>query len=210
MCKSKKLYVITDESLIDKKNYFNIIDSVLSNKPEFIQLRMKNLPSKNVLNKAKKIREISSKYNVKFIVNDFVDVALECNADGVHIGNEDESFEEVRSKIGHDKILGVSCYGDVNRCVKYAQLGADYIAIGTPFYTKTKPEREPTSIATMLKITSLIKNTDIYAIGGINASNIDQVISTNINGVAVINAVFSSINPGLSTREILNSLKDRV
>ena len=210
MCKSKKLYVITDESLIDKKNYFNIIDSVLSNKPEFIQLRMKNLPSKNVLNKAKKIREISSKYNVKFIVNDFVDVALECNADGVHIGNEDESFEEVRSKIGNDKILGVSCYGDVNRCVKYAQLGADYIAIGAPFYTKTKPEREPTSIATMLKITSLIKNTDIYAIGGINTSNIDQVISTNINGVAVINAVFSSINPGLSTREILNSLKDRV
>ena len=62
----------------------------------------------------------------------------------------------------------------------------------------------------MLKITSLIKNTDIYAIGGINISNIDQVISTNINGVAVINAVFSSINPGLSTREILNSLKDRV
>ena len=60
---------------------------------------MKNLPSKNVLDKAKKIREISSNYNVKFIVNDFADVALECNADGVHIGNEDESFNACQADL---------------------------------------------------------------------------------------------------------------
>ena len=150
------LYVITDENLINQENYFDIINSVLIHKPTFIQLRVKELSKEEVLYKAKRIRELSLKYDVKFIINDNVEVAIESGADGVHIGKFDEDFNKVRKKIGDDKIIGVSCYGDIDRCIKFSDLGADYIAIGTPYFTKTKPDRERTDLDQMSKIVTTI------------------------------------------------------
>ena len=146
------LYLITDESLINQNRYFEIIESVLSLKPNIFQLRIKNRPFNEILYKSKRIKMLTDKYKTMFILNDYVDIALECDADGVHIGDDDINFEEARSKIGSKKIIGVSCYGNLERCRKFLRLGADYIAIGTPYYTKTKPNREPTSFDTMIDI----------------------------------------------------------
>ena len=189
------LYVITDENLINQENYFDIINSVLIHKPTFIQLRVKELSKEEVLYKAKRIRELSLKYDVKFIINDNVEVAIESGADGVH---------KVRKKIGDDKIIGVSCYGDIDRCIKFSDLGADYIAIGTPYFTKTKPDRERTDLDQMSKIVTTIESTPIFAIGGIDKSNIDEIKGTGVDGVAVINAIFNQDNPSSETLKLIS------
>jgi|TARA_B110000263_G_scaffold141780_1_gene123101 thiamine-phosphate pyrophosphorylase len=210
MKKFNGIYLITDETLISQEDYSGIIESVLKHKPEFIQLRVKNLDKIDILSKAKKIREISLMYGVKFIVNDFIDVALDCGADGVHIGEFDDSLRDVRAKIGNNKIIGVSCYGDLDRCIKFSELGADYIAIGTPYFTKTKPNRERTSLEEILSIVDRIRSTSIFAIGGIDASNAANILSLGVDGIAVINSVFGSENPSESVRELTSLFKRRI
>jgi len=210
MKKFNGIYLITDETLISQEDYSGIIESVLKHKPEFIQLRVKNLDKIDILSKAKKIREISLMYGVKFIVNDFIDVALDCGADGVHIGEFDDSLRDVRAKIGNNKIIGVSCYGDLERCIKFSELGADYIAIGTPYFTKTKPNRERTSLEEILSIVDRIRSTSIFAIGGINPSNAANILSLGVDGIAVINSVFGSENPSESVRELTSLFKRRI
>ena len=185
MKKLNGLYFITDESLIPENNYFNVIDSVLRHKPQFIQLRAKNVEKKDLLNKAKKIREISARYGVKFIVNDYPDVAIDSGADGVHIGHLDDAYLKIRDMIGHNKIIGVSCYGDIERCIKFSELGADYIAIGTPYFTKTKPERIKTELSQMVEIVNKVTKTPIFAIGGIGNSNINEILNVGVDGIAV-------------------------
>jgi len=210
MKKFNGIYLITDETLISQEDYSGIIESVLKHKPEFIQLRVKNLDKIDILSKAKKIREISLMYGVKFIVNDFIDVALDCGADGVHIGEFDDSLRDVRAKIGNNKIIGVSCYGDLDRCIKFSELGADYIAIGTPYFTKTKPNRERTSLEEILSIVDRIRFTSIFAIGGIDPSNAANILSLGVDGIAVINSVFGSENPSESVRELTSLFKRRI
>jgi len=204
------LYLITDESLINKEDYFNIIHSVLIHRPKFIQLRAKDIDKREILFKAKKIREIANKYNVKFIVNDYLDVAMDSQADGIHIGQLDEDYLDIKKEIGKDKIIGVSCYGDIERCIKFSELGADYIAIGTPYFTKTKPNRVETSFSKMKEIVNKVRNTSIFAIGGIDSSNVDSIMDVGVDGVAVINSVFGSSTPSKSTLELINILNKRI
>ena len=210
MKKLNGLYFITDESLIPENNYFNVIDSVLRHKPQFIQLRAKNVEKKDLLNKAKKIREISARYGVKFIVNDYPDVAIDSGADGVHIGHLDDAYLKIRDMIGHNKIIGVSCYGDIDRCIKFSELGADYIAIGTPYFTKTKPERIKTELSQMVEIVNKVTKTPIFAIGGIDNSNINEILNVGVDGIAVINSVFGADDPSKSALELVNIFDKRI
>ena len=210
MKKLNGLYFITDESLISENNYFNVIDSVLRHKPQFIQLRAKNVEKKDLLNKAKKIREISARYGVKFIVNDYPDVAIDSGADGVHIGHLDDAYLRIRDMIGHNKIIGVSCYGDIDRCIKFSELGADYIAIGTPYFTKTKPERIKTELSQMVEIVNKVTKTPIFAIGGIDNSNISEILNVGVDGIAVINSVFGVDDPSKSALELVNIFDKRI
>jgi len=210
MKKLNGLYFITDESLISENNYFNVIDSVLRHKPQFIQLRAKNVDKKDLLNKAKKIREISARYGVKFIVNDYPDVAIDSGADGVHIGHLDDAYLRIRDMIGHNKIIGVSCYGDIDRCIKFSELGADYIAIGTPYFTKTKPERIKTELSQMVEIVNKVTKTPIFAIGGIDNSNISEILNVGVDGIAVINSVFGVDDPSKSALELVNIFDKRI
>ena len=109
MKKIEGLYVITDESLINQEEYFDIIESVLATRPNLLQLRIKNSSFDVILDKAKKIKSLTKKYNTLFIVNDYIDIALESDADGVQIGGDDLNYLDVRKKIGDNKIVGVSC-----------------------------------------------------------------------------------------------------
>ena len=210
MKKLNGLYFITDESLIPENTYFNVIDSVLRHKPQFIQLRAKNVEKKDLLNKAKKIREISAKYGVKFIVNDYPDVAIDSGADGVHIGHLDDAYLKIRDMIGHNKIIGVSCYGDIDRCIKFSELGADYTGIGTPYFTKTKPERIKTELSQMVEIVNKVTKTPIFAIGGIDNSNINEILNVGVDGIAVINSVFGADDPSKSALELVNIFDKRI
>tara|TARA_B100000686_G_C16797130_1_gene983236 strand:- start:2676 stop:3308 length:633 start_codon:yes stop_codon:yes gene_type:complete len=210
MKKLDGLYLITDESLINQEQYFETIESVLRVGPALLQLRIKDASYDDLLYKAKKVRAIANKFDTLFIVNDYIDIALESDADGIHIGGEDLDYLEARKRIGEKKIIGVSCYGDVKRSIDFSKLGADYIAIGTPYFTKTKPNRTPTSLNVMRDITSKVRTTPIFAIGGINYENISEVMNTGVNGIAVINSVFGTPDPSVAALNLKKQLEQIV
>ena len=187
----KGLYLITDESLIDQSSYFSLIETFLANHVDILQLRIKDASEDEVLYKAKELRKITSKYKTLFIINDNLNIALESEADGLHIGKNDQSFNDCRRALGKEKVIGVSCYGDLNRVKKFKDLGADYVAIGTPYFTKTKPDREPTSFSLMNSIVNQNPDYPIFAIGGIEVSNTREVLKTGVTGIAVINGILS-------------------
>lgn len=187
----KGLYLITDESLIDQSNYFSLIEDLLSNHIDILQLRIKDASEDEVLYKAKELRKITSKYKTLFIINDNLNIALESEADGLHIGKTDQSFNDCRRALGKEKVIGVSCYGDSDRVKKFRDLGADYVAIGTPYFTKTKPDREPTPFSLMKSIINQNPDYPIFAIGGIEVANAREVLATGVTGIAVINGILS-------------------
>jgi len=189
----KGLYLITDESLIDQSNYFSLIEDLLSNHIDILQLRIKDASEDEVLYKAKELRKITSKYKTLFIINDNLNVAC-ITGRWFAYGKNDQSFNECRKALGEEKVIGVSCYGDSSRVKKFKNLGADYVAIGTPYFTKTKPDREPTPFSLMQSIINEHPGYPIFAIGGIEISNAREVLSTGVTGIAVINGILSYQN----------------
>lgn len=150
---------------------------------------------------AKKVQNICKKHGVPFIVNDDVGLAIELDADGVHIGQEDESAEIVRQKIGN-KILGVSAH-NLEEVQAAIQAGADYVGIGPIFPTETKKDAKEVQGTALLRLLRE-KRIDIPAvgIGGINAKNAAQVVAAGADGVSVISAISMAASPLESTKQI--------
>ena len=190
----KGLYLITDEKLINQDKYFDIVDLACSLQPSILQFRIKDCDYSEILDKAKELRKITRKHNTIFVINDYPQLVEDVDADGLHIGITDMSFYECRSLLGNNKIIGVSCYGDIDRAKEFIEKKANYIAIGTPYKTKTKPKRKFTNLETMKEIVNLDPNFPIFAIGGIETSNVEEIMNTGVKGVAVINGVFGSDN----------------
>ncbi|MDA8226833.1 MAG: thiamine phosphate synthase [Desulfitobacterium hafniense] len=137
---------------------------------------------------AKEIQEMCEQASIPFIVNDDIELAVSLNADGVHIGQEDEAVEIVRKKIG-DKILGVSVYS-LEEAVKAIEEGADYLGLGPVFYTSTKKDAKEVQGTSLIK--SLRENgiqIPIVGIGGITSENAGSVIKAGVDGVSVITAI---------------------
>ena len=113
-----------------------------------LQLREKELPDDEFLNDALAIKDLCRRYNVPFFINDNVDVAIKCNADGVHVGQEDMNARDVRSLIGEKMMIGVSAH-TVEEALEAERNGADYLGVGTMFTTSTKPDAEAVSLDTL-------------------------------------------------------------
>ncbi|MGL4373498.1 MAG: thiamine phosphate synthase, partial [Turicibacter sp.] len=135
--KSLQLYVVTDQSFLNGKNFLEEIELILEGGATFLQLREKNESFEAYLALAKEVKKITDAYGIPFVINDAVDVAIEMNADGVHVGQSDLEASKVREKIGPHKILGVSAQ-TVEQAVLAQQQGADYIGVGALFTTNTK------------------------------------------------------------------------
>lgn len=152
---------------------------------------------------AKKLQTICRANKIPFIVNDDIELALQLNADGVHIGQEDEPVSEVRKKIG-DKILGVSAHSlaEVQLAIEN---GADYLGLGPIYPTDTKEDAKAvqgTSLLEMVRDTGI--DIPIVGIGGINADNADEVVKAGADGVAVITAISHSSNPADAAGKLKN------
>jgi thiamine-phosphate pyrophosphorylase len=118
------------------------------------------------------------------------------------LGEDDPAVSHAREALGKDKIIGVSCYGKIERGINAEREGADYVAFGTPFFTPTKPERAPTSFDVLREAASRIKSIPVFAIGGITPENAGSVLETGVDGIAVITAVFAAENPEKAAREL--------
>ena len=201
--KYMQLYAVTDRAWTGNKTLYEQIKEALENGVTCVQLREKNLDEASFIEEAKKISVLCRQYNIPFIVNDNVNVAIASNADGIHIGQEDMGLKDVRKIVGENMIIGISAHTVEE--AKFAQEnGADYIGIGAVFETSTKNDVD---VIPYEKVKSICDAVDIrdrpkVAIGGINAENILKLKGSGIDGVAVVSAIFGAKDIGKATKEL--------
>ncbi len=196
------LYAIT----LETKNIFEKIKNILEGGVKIIQLRFKSGNDSYNLKEANKIRELCHQFGALFIVNDRIDIAFACDADGVHLGQDDLNIKIARNILGFSKIIGISASNDVD-IKKAIEEGCDYIGIGPVFSTQTKKGKSPLGIEALVSITKDI-TIPWFAIGGIKLENISILKKNNINRVAIITELFNAENPQEKAMMIINSLKD--
>ena len=194
------LYAVTDRMWIGNRTLYEQIQEALKGGVTFIQLREKELDDEAFLKEAFEIKELCKKYDVPFVINDNVDIAVKVNADGIHIGQKDMEADLVRSVVGEDKILGVSAQ-TVEQAVLAEKMGADYLGVGAVFSTASKADADDVSHETLKAICESV-SIPVVAIGGIGASNVLQLSGSGIDGVAVISAIFAADNIQKATAEL--------
>ena len=181
------LYFITDSNLT-KKNIFEDVKAAVKGGVRIIQYREKNLAKEEMIEEASKIKEICSENDVLFLINDFVDVALEVDADGVHIGLDDISYEKARQILGKYRIIGVTAHNK-EEAVEFEKLGADYLGVSPVFDTTTKLDAgRGMGIERLKEIVNLV-SIPCIAIGGIDEHNAAETAKTGVDGVAMISAI---------------------
>jgi thiamine-phosphate pyrophosphorylase len=195
------LYVITDEDIAGGLSHAEIARRALAGGADVIQLREKACGSGDLLRIGRIIREITRKTGALFIVNDRLDVALACNADGVHLGQDDMRAGVARQIAPHGFIIGVSV-GTVEEAILAEREGADYLAISPVFPTASKYNAGPGHGLRVLQDIRQKVSIPIIAIGGINTGNVDDVIAAGADGVAVISAVVGSPDITAAARQL--------
>ena len=180
---NKKFIYLISPLKINKSFYNNLIEVLQYKKVGFFQLRLKRQNFKKKLLIGKKIKKICKKYDVKFLINDDVNLSKKLNADGCHLGQKDMNIFEARKLIGK-KIIGITCHNSIKLANIAVNNKADYIALGAFYSSKTKKVkyRAPTRI---LKQVRKIIKTPIVAIGGINSSNYKKLLLNKANFLAI-------------------------
>lgn len=198
--KSFLLYLVTDRSWSDEDNILNQVEESLKNGVSFLQLREKNIDSDTFLKRALEMKTLALKYKIPFVVNDDIQVALDCDADGVHIGQNDMSVLKTREMIGPNKILGASVE-NVEEALRAELDGADYLGVGAIYHTSTKKDAKDVTIDNLTEICSRV-SIPVVAIGGITPENILGLKKSNVDGVAVISAILAQVDIGKATRNL--------
>ena len=198
------LYLVTNRDKLSDAEFFKVIEDSLKGGVSLVQLREKNAPAREIIEIAKKLKEICHSYKVPLLVDDRVDIALAANLDGVHLGGEDMDVADARRILGDDKIIG-STAKDLDRAISEEKKGADYLGVGAIFETKTHVKTKRTSVETLREINDNIKIPTV-AIGGLNYNNIDILKGSGAKGVSVVRAIMDSKNP----YEEAKNLKEKI
>lgn len=196
-----ELYVITDEEIAGGLSHAEIARLALAGGADVIQLRDKARGPRELVRIGRVIREITRKNGALFIVNDRIDVALACGADGVHLGQDDLCTGVVRQIAPPGFIIGVSV-GTVEEAIQAEREGADYLAISPVFPTASKYNAGPGHGLKVLQDIRRNVSIPLIAIGGINAGNVHDVIAAGADGVAVISAVVGSPDITAAARQL--------
>lgn len=184
------LYAVTDRSWLGKQTLYEQVEEALRGGATFVQLREKELDETAFLSEAIELQQLCGKYHVPFVINDNVDIACQMNADGVHVGQHDMEAGDVRTRIGNNKILGVSVQ-TAAQAVLAEQRGADYLGVGAVFHTGSKADADAVSLETLKAICDAV-SIPVVAIGGIGKQNVLELAGSGICGIAVISAIFAA------------------
>ena len=190
--KTMLLYAVTDRAWTGRQSLYEQVEAALKGGATCIQLREKDLNEEDFLRESIEMASLCKKYKVPFLINDNVEIAIKCHADGVHVGQKDMEASQVRQRVGKDMIIGVSAHS-VEEALEAVKSGADYLGVGAVFSTSTKSDAEVLSRQVLRDICSAV-DIPVVAIGGISKTNISQLSGTGVDGVALVSAIFAAEN----------------
>lgn len=185
-----RLYAVTDRAWTGRQTLMQQLETALSAGVTLVQLREKELDDEAFLDEAREIKTLTDRYGVPLIINDNIEVALACDAAGVHVGQNDLDAAKVRRLLGPDKILGVTAK-TVEQAQRAEAAGADYLGSGAVFGTTTKKDAKPMTRELLQEITAAVR-IPVVAIGGIHRGNIGLLKGTGIAGAAVVSGIFAA------------------
>lgn len=192
MHRLKGLYGVTDSQLQpDDRILVETVEQALQGGMKVLQYRDKSLDHNKRFRQAGALKVLCHKYQALLLINDDVDLALAVEADGVHLGQQDEALADARARLGDYAIIGISCEGSLELARTAVEQGANYIAFGRFFPSRTKPDAKPAEVSLL---TEAKKRFDlpVVAIGGITVDNAPELIQRGADMVAVVNNLFAS------------------
>lgn len=193
-------YLITNRMKCE--NLLYTVEEALKGGVRAVQLREKDLTGDDLLSLAVELRELTNKYDAKLLINSRIDIALASNADGVHLSEKGFPIEKTRLSLGDDKLIGKSTHSRVD-ALKALKEGADFVTLSPVFYTESKKEMgEPLGLEEFKGL----EDKNVFALGGINVGNIDEVVKNNINRVALIGAVIGAADIKGEAEYFINKL----
>ncbi|MCI7263004.1 MAG: thiamine phosphate synthase [Clostridiaceae bacterium] len=199
--KSMQLYAVTDRMWLKAGETLpEVVEQVLKNGATFLQLREKELDPVAIEKEAEQLKELCAHYHVPFVVNDSVEIALACHADGVHVGQSDIKGRDIRALIGPDRILGMTAR-TVEQAKAAEAAGADYIGVGAVFRTGTKKDAKKLERKVLEEICRSV-TIPVVAIGGISRDNVTELKGSGVAGAAVVSAIFAAQDPGKAAKEL--------
>lgn len=201
-----RLYFITDSTNFTEKEFLFRIEEALKGGATLLQLREKEKTTREYIELAQKVHNITRKYNVPLIIDDRVDVALAINAEGVHVGQSDMPVFVARKLMGEDKIVGATAK-TVPQAEEAFRQGADYLGVGAIYPTTTKVKTVLTSTQTLSQICDAVP-IPVNAIGGLNRDNIDVLKGIPIAGICVVSAIMKAESPKKAADELIERLKE--
>ena len=184
------LYAVTDRAWVGKQSLYEQVESALKGGVTCVQLREKELDEQEFLKEAIEISALCRRYGVPFFINDNVEIAVRCHADGIHVGQEDMEAAQVRQKVGSEMMIGVSVHS-VQEALEAVKNGADCLGVGAMFSTSTKTDVDVLPKETLRNICAAV-DVPVVAIGGIGRSNLSKLSGTGVDGVALVSAIFAA------------------
>jgi len=196
------LYLVADTEFAAGKNLVHLVSEAVLGGVTIVQLRAKDLGTRDFLELALKVSEKLGKIGIPLLINDRVDIALACGAAGVHLGQDDMPLPDARRLLGPDKTIGISV-NTLDEAAEAERLGADYLGLGPIYGTSTKqtvlPVLGPEGIQRLRRQIRI----PIVAIGGINAGNAGAVIKAGADGIAVVSAILGARDARQAAAELL-------
>lgn len=200
------LYFITDSTGFTEEEFLQRTEAALRGGVTFLQVREKDKSTREYLSLARKVHELTRKYNVPLIIDDRMDIAMAIDAEGVHLGQSDMPIDLARKILGQDKIIGATAK-TVPQALEAWQQGADYLGVGAIYPTTTKVKTVLTSIDTLRDICRAVP-IPANAIGGLNKDNIDVLADIPIAGICVVSAIMKAEDPQKAAEELQKRAKE--
>ncbi len=202
-----RLYLVTDRILAAGRPLEQIVRQGVSGGVSLIQLREKDVAARTFLEEAFMLRRATSELGIPLIINDRLDIALACSADGVHLGQEDIPCALARRICGTNMLIGVSVSNEGEALEAEAD-GADYLGVGPIFATSTKPDALPPIGLDALRGIRRAVRIPLVGIGGISAANAGEVIRAGADGVAVVSALIAAPDPKVAAHRLRSAIEE--
>jgi len=199
------LYLITDRLQTGSLRLTDVVEEALKGGARGVQLREKDLSSRELYELAYEMRKLTNRYSARLIINDRVDIAMAVDADGVHLGLNSLPIHRVRRLIGDNRLIGLSCHNQVN-AIMAQEKGADFITFGPVYYTPSKAQYGKPVGVDKLEIVSHLLEIPVFALGGIKRDNIHEVVAAGAAGISLVSAIIANDDPKSETAAMISML----